>query len=721
MKKLRRINSRLFKEIIKNLKGYFALDKLKDLKIHMKLLIMVLITGLLPIILLSSISINRSSKEIEREIIKGNQLFSALTIDRINEYFYNREGDGYMLAESKTISQGIEILNRFDVDPVEKEGITTDFMVYLQEVIEKYQYTDIFLTDSYGEVIFSNKYNKIDIAPLVFSGDFLDKAMGGQQNWSNIFYNSFIKDNLMVLATPVYARADIEKQHPIGTLNIVLNQAKINEVVQNNVDKLAPGADSYLINSDGLLLTNTMKAPYIENAALKETIISEAVARLTEPILNGQPEFNETFNLRGYTGKDVISTLSVAKIGDSYVGLVIEVEKAYAYSGIASLRGSLLIIALFIVSLCACMAVKMARTISSPIKKVINMISEIANLNLENQISIDQVVRRDEIGDLERAVIKIQNNFRSIIAEVERSAREVAAASQELKGNVQQSSLGAETMAERIGEIAQGSSDQACNAQESADKTRELSYIIHEDMENLKEMTRATNTVGKLVVSGLEIIRMLSENTQKSWEINKEAERNIQKSKESSKEIEAASKLILAIADQTNLLALNAAIEAARAGEQGKGFSVVAEEIRKLAEQSKVSSKAINSIVDNLRRDTVEVGQTMESLVNIGQEQRDHAKLTKGKYIEIADAIKVAEAKVSVLNESSLRIDGMRVEVEDRILKLAAVSEQHCANTEEISASIEEQSASMVEIASASEGLEGLAQSLQSLVSNFRI
>ncbi len=691
---------------------------LDDLRIHNKLLLLVLIVGLVPIIILSGISINNASKEIQREIIKGNQVFTTLTIDRINEYFFNREGDGSILAGSKTIAEGIERLNSFDFSDMTKDEILEEFTEYLSDTIEKYEYTDIFLTNIYGEVVFSNKYDRNDIAPLVFSGDFVGKALGGQQNWSGVFWNSFIKDNLMVLSTPVYSPAS---QSPIGTLNIVLNQERINEIVQNGIDKLAKTADAYLINSEGLFLTNTMKGSYSEGAVLKETLETEAANILKEPINNGSFDYNDTRNYIGHNGNKVVGTLSVAKIGNSYAGLIIEVEESEAYGGIDALRQTLLIIAAVIILISATIAVKLAQTITRPIREILSITGEIAEYNLKTPIEPEEISRKDEIGDLKRAILKIKNNLRSIITEVEQTATEVAASAEELKLNSQQASYAAEEVALRISEIAQGSSEQANNAEESSHKTKELNLTLIDNFKSLEEMTYSTCEASKLTASGLEVVEVLTNITEETSNANRRVQLNIQKSYENSIEIEKASQLIMEIADKTNLLALNAAIEAARAGEQGRGFSVVAEEVRKLAEQSKETSKAINVIVGNLYKDSTLVVKTVEELLKIAENQAESVALTKAKYLEIAEAIRAAEERAGALNESSISIDKLRLEVEDRIHRLAEVSEENSEKTEEVSATIQEQTASMEEISSSSEGLDSMAQKLRTLVSSFKL
>lgn len=717
-----------FKYLFRNVKVSDHLKKythtyihLNNFKIRTKLLCMVILTSLLPIIILSWLNISNSSNEIKNEIYKGNQLYTTLTNERINQYFFTREGDAELLAQSRSISEGIEKVNSFNISEEENNSIEEEFVEILNIPMNKYKYTDIFLTNKYGEVMFSINYNKLDLAPLVVSGDFTQKAMAGELNWSGVFRNSFIDDNIMVLATPVYSYSNKNDRTPIGTLNIVLNQGAINSIVQNGIDKLGITADSYLIDSEGLLLTNTMKEPYNSEAALKEVLETKNVSILSDSIINGDLTFNKTTSYKGYMGKEVIATLSVSKIGDTLVGLVTEVEKEEALGAIDNLRRSLLIIAIIIMVISSLIAISIALSISKPIQKVIKMTNKIGDYDLKIPLSSEELKRKDEIGDLERAIVKITNNLKSIIIEVEKSAKEVVASSNDLKLSSSHSSSAADEVAKEINEISKGSLEQAQSAENSFNKTTELSEILSTDYENLEQMTMATNQVSKLADSGLEVIEVLSKINDQSSDTNRELRQSIIKSHESSKKIEEASKLIMEIANKTNLLSLNASIEAARAGEHGRGFAVVASEIRILAEQSREYSGTINKIIDVLRQDTVEVEESVENLIHISEEQMNSVSLTKDKYIEIAEAIKVAESKVHILNQSRILIDKMRVEVQDGIQQLATVSEQNSACTQNVSASVQEQTATLEEISTASYNLDILANNLSELVSVFKL
>ena len=190
---------------------------------------------------------------------------------------------------------------------------------------------------------------------------------------------------------------------------------------------------------------------------------------------------------------------------------------------------------------------------------------------------------------------------------------------------------------------------------------------------------------------------------------------------ESAEKIDTASTMIQSIADQTNLLALNAAIEAARAGEAGRGFSVVAEEIRKLAEQSNNFTSDIKEVINELKAKSQSAVDTMKVVQTTIMDQTSSVKDTEGKFEAIARAIDSVNDIIEKLNESSK----LMIQNKDIIISLSEnlsdISEENAAGTQQASASMQEQAATIEEIANSGESLAEIAEELQALVAQFKI
>ena len=695
--------------------------RFSNLKLRTKLVLMAVAVSLLPIAFLTLYNTSYSVDIIEDGVYSKNQLYLSMTHDRINEYFKSREVDANILTTSSNVSHGIERLNTFDADPSELKQIETDFEDLLKEPVVEYGFTDIFLTNKYKEVVYSLNYNTLDLSPLVFSNDFVDKAMTGQQNWSDLFRNAFIDDNILVLSTPVYSYETRNKTQAIGTLNMVLNQKALNQLVHKGIAEVSENGDTYLINEEGLLMTNTILPPFNEKAALVETIDTEASKKLQGPVAEGNTSFNETIEYENYGGRKVLGTLAVTKVGDTYAGLVTEVKRKEAFRVIEGFRQTTTVIALIVMAAAMGLAVIISLSISNPIKRIIHVVHRISNYELSvHGESLRDENRKDEIGDLERAILNISDNLVLLLKEVDASAEEVVSASAVLHENALQSLEMSTYVEESVQEIAQGSEEQASSTEVALENTSELNRVLATNQRELKSLIEYVSDVDKIIDSGLEIVNTLEKVNEQTLETNAELHDGIVKSHESFKRIENVTHLILDIAERTNLLSLNASIEAARAGEHGLGFAVVSDEIRKLAYQSRDYSKNINEIIEQMRRDNKNVEQGINNLVDVSKVQMESVHNTKDKYFEISGAMKQTNDLIHKLDAYQKNIDGMRRKVEDEILSLSAVSTQNANASSTVSQTIETQTQIAKTLTRSSKNLDALSSKLKGEVGKFK-
>lgn len=354
-----------------------------------------------------------------------------------------------------------------------------------------------------------------------------------------------------------------------------------------------------------------------------------------------------------------------------------------------------------------------------------NAIDKISHYNLDTQEELDALAKysenKDEIGDMIRSISKMIKNLKSMVENISAHASNTAATSEELTATAENTNESAKEVSVAVVNIAEGASSQAQDTAQAAQNIEENSQLLSEMMGILEDLREATENIDTKKDEGKRAIAGLISAAEESREASRIVNEIILDTNKSAERISVASEMIQSIADQTNLLALNAAIEAARAGDAGRGFGVVAEEIRKLAEDSTRFTKEIRSIIDVLKEESQSAVETMNGVAEIIVEQDKQTDITRDKFNEIERAVAISKRIVRKINQSSETIEGKNSTITNLVHNLSAIAEENAATTEEASASVDTQTQSIDEISSASASLAQIASDLQNEVSNFKL
>lgn len=317
-----------------------------------------------------------------------------------------------------------------------------------------------------------------------------------------------------------------------------------------------------------------------------------------------------------------------------------------------------------------------AKRITNPIERLMSLMKKVEDKDLTVEADIQS---KDEFGQLARGFNNMLIHTRELISQVIEKSKIVAVSSQQLNSNAQQTAAVATETATTMGDIASA---------------------VEKVTTNIREVSAASETSAGYADEGSRIIVDVIAQMNSIYDSVKVVKEAIGELNKKSQEINQIVELITSISDQTNLLALNAAIEAARAGEQGRGFAVVADEVRKLAEQSSNATKEINNLIGAIQAESLRAVESMEK----GEKEVE----TGNNVIQ-----KVGDNFTNIMGA----VQGLTTQIKD----IVSLMEQTSEGVQNVETTTEEMTAAAEEVSASAESLSKLSDELDDSIGKFKI
>lgn len=459
----------------------------------------------------------------------------------------------------------------------------------------------------------------------------------------------------------------------------------------------------------------------LKDAATGERLVGTTASdEVVQTVLKNGDEFYDT---------------SIVINGESYYGYYVPIRQndsivGMAFAGAPSTSVDSFILektrqvvefCLFVLVIITAIGLNFVLRLGKAITKAQEVISEMAQGNLQITVDAHSQKRSDEIGAMTRELEELIHKLVTIIGNVKQSSRVLFASGTSLEEMATQSSNTTDEISKAVEGVSRGASSQAEETEAASHNIEEMGQVITEIVESVDTLGKVSLDMKSASDASGVIIDELSISNDKTTEAIRKIGEQVYSTNHSVQEIQKAIELITSIAEETNLLSLNASIEAARAGEHGRGFAVVASQIQKLAEESNHSAMEITEIINGLLKESETTVRVMDEVQIIVKEQGEKLEETKNKFKQVAKGVNSTTNETGVIQQQTAICDSARARIIDVIANLSAISEENAASTQETTAAMEELNAMLNLLAESSTKLLDLAKELDSGMDFFKL
>jgi methyl-accepting chemotaxis protein len=517
--------------------------------------------------------------------------------------------------------------------------------------------------------------------------------------------------NLVTIINREISKYDLEDVDSIGkVLKEIKEQSKENiayiSLADTNLNIVASSDGNVSQKSDG---SNTTPDTGSSATTEEQDNVSGSIKEgKSTGFMFETPSGDTVYNVSTpfYEGDKLVGTMSI--------GISLNVMHGMINTQIIEI----IIISLIVQLITIVVGVLISKNITTPITNVVNKLDDFAQGDFTIEFKNN---RNDETKKLTDALNQSVYGLKQLLKETKEDMDELKNISSYLKSSSEEMEVSSRSVSGSVTEVAQGIEEQDSNILYVTKSIDKFGQALEHIKIKIQDTTSSSSSIESTADVGAEKLRDLIqsiEDVRKSFGV---AVSNIQLLNEDANKIGQIMSVINSVAEQTNLLALNAAIEAARAGEAGKGFSVVADEIRKLAEQVMESSKSINKIITGILSSIQGVANTTDNLSSKMDNQINMVDKTMVAFKNIQSEVNKTTPQLKSISESLRDVVKEEEVITNSAHEISAISEQISSSTQQISATMEQHVGTMEELAKLAEKIDQKTNRVNKNINKFKI
>lgn len=654
-------------------------------KLSMKLLIGIVLIFVVSCGLLISISISSFAPDLVNTKIKSFELNATSISSYINDTLKEQQNLGNVLCQFSEIKS------------VTISGSNPSVDAILARTKSKSPHImGIRIIDASGVIIASSDTGK---GTRVGDRDYFKAAMRGKTFVSDVTESRVTGRMFYTTSFPIKNGGQIT-----GVLSLVVEWESLLNVIKRRFEQFDQ-KEIYIVNREGVFFAH----PDSQNV-LKNTIKS---LRFGDQVLKSK---DETIVEERFRDSSWIIVRHIPSSGWIVVSREAQAKVLRALAPVRIKNTLLLLIAIVIMAIFVYQCLN--RLVIKPLGKLIHGMDEVKKGNLAVKVEISTGDELEYVGSYFNQMVA---NINSLIYNAKAIVSDVLESIANLKESSKSSAQAAEEVAATMEQISRGTMDQSRHAEESTHYMTNLSNHIESIVNHAKAMEKTIASTKNLSITSINAVNELLDKAAQTKEITDIIIENTKNLTANTTEIRKATEAIEMVAVQTNLLALNATIEAARAGEAGVGFAVVAEEINKLAEQSRnavaIINKTSQTILHNLDISSSNAVQAY-AIVN---EQTTAVKAANESFQNITHHMNEFLALISELTNFIEKMSHVKDKTLSAIVNIGAISQETASATEEISASAEEQTSMASQVNFLAAELKSITERLVNAISVFHV